>query len=225
MTIKNFITCDLSLKSSGLCYFRDGELFDFEVIDSLEPAEPELVLIANSTRIVEFVKKYAEDLDLIALERFAFMAKSGDKDRLWANCWMARCGIRSKGITSPFREISVSTWRGPLFDKFEKDGVKLAAQQLKTCKLKGLKGEARKEMLAKREKLERLADIKWATVKKLPGEVRCRFETYLEKRELPEECIFDITDAYFIGQYVLSGKEPVKKPRKPRKAKKGSQED
>lgn len=214
----NFVTCDLSLKSSGLCYFRNGKLYSFAIVDSLEKQTPEDTLINNARRIADFVDGCnVESLDGIYIEKFAFNAKSGEKDRLWANCWLARCYIRLREIEAPFTEISVSSWRSPLFTKFENDAIKLALAQFKTCKLKGLKGEERKAMIQRREALERKADKKWATVAKLPDDVASKFFVYIKERDLPLECVFDLTDAYFIGQYVLSGKQPVKVKKKRKK--------
>lgn len=194
---------DISLRSTGIVCVEDGQLLDFMLVDYKPPTNGEELLSLNSKTVERFVAKNKIDLDLIAIERFSFGASSGSMDLLWANAWCMRTRIWESGIRVPLEEISVMSWRNPLFTKTEADELKAAAKKLKLEKvpIKGLSGEDRKIAMSNNRILEEAACLKRATVGKLPEDVVRRFETYLEEHGAEKTQIFDLADAYFVAMH------------------------
>lgn len=206
--MKNVIAVDLSLRSTGITYFRNGKLTKYTIIDFKPPCNDETLLIANSEAIADFVEECAKTgIDIMAFERFSFGASSGEKDLIYSNYWMTRVELFRRGLSLsfPITDISVNTWRSPLFNKAERTELKEAAARYKNEKIptKGLKGTARKEALAKNKDLATASCIKTATVKKLPDNIREEFEEFIRKTKRSDTQIFDLTDSFFLGVYML----------------------
>lgn len=206
--MKNVVAMDLSLRSSGLTYFRNGKLTKYDIVDFKPPLNHEALLIANSEAIADFVEKcFPTGIDVLAIERFSFGASSGEKDMLYSGYWAVRMELYRRGLSLsfPITDISVNTWRSPLFCKAERDELKLASAKLNAEKtpLKGLKGQARKDAKAKNDAMMEAASIKAATVRKLPDETRVEFEEFLRTTGRAPSQIYDLTDSYFLGVYML----------------------
>ena len=206
--MKNVIAVDLSLRSTGITYFRNGKLTKYTIIDFKPPCNDEALFIANSEAIAGFVEECSRTgIDILAFERFSFGASSGEKDAIFGNYWAVRIELFRRGISLsfPITDISVNTWRSPLFNKAERTELKEAALRYKAEKVatKGLKGQERKEALAKNKDLATASCIKTATVKKLPDDIRAEFEEFIRKTGRGDTQIFDLTDSYFLGVYML----------------------
>lgn len=206
--MKNVVAMDLSLRSSGLTYFRNGKLTKYDIVDFKPPLNHEALLIANSEAIADFVEKcFPTGIDVLAIERFSFGACSGEKDMLYSGYWAVRMELFRRGLSLsfPITDISVNTWRSPLFNKAERTELKEAAARYKNEKIptKGLKGTARKEALAKNKDLATASCIKTATVKKLPDDIREEFDEFIRKTKRSDTQIFDLTDSFFLGVYML----------------------
>ena len=65
-----------------------------------------------------------------------------------------------------------------------------------------MKGPERKETIEHNKLLEEACDIKIATYKKLPENVKVDINKYVEENEFDKKSIYDLTDSYFINSYI-----------------------
>lgn len=181
------ISIDLSLRSTGICAFQEGELIDFTIIASATGNEKtkthlpvfngEDLLIYNADKINEFINhqdKYA--LDGIVIEGLSFGGLSGNKDILQGNFWYVRCELHRCcfGII-PIGIVPVTSWRSKTINKIE-----------------------RSEAL---EKYGKKTYLKKGVYDKLPEEIKMRFQEYITKNKLKKDAVYDLADAYFLGIY------------------------
>lgn len=142
---------------------------DFEIIQNTT-LEQEDLIIYNSNKIIEFIKRF--DVYGVAIEGLSFMSKSSFRDLICGNFWNLRCSIRSYNENIFIGIIPVLTWRNRILSKEERKEV---------CKIKD--------------------GLKISVVNKLPLYVKDSFLKYIEKNNLPEKSIYDLSDAYFIAQH------------------------
>jgi len=199
---------DLSLRSSGTAYFKNGVLEDFCLICRDEDAE-ELV-IANTKDILEFISnKQLTGTPLVVIEGLSFNSNSGAKDVIAGQFWYLRCELVKLYPNVKIVIVPVKSWRSPLFNKEENKILREAAKDYKANKLpvKGLKGEARKEAIANNQAYEIKASIKEATWKKLDPEKQKRILDYIEKNSYNQTSKYDITDSLLMGEFYLRSKK------------------
>jgi len=174
------LSLDISLRCTGITLLDlNGNLIDFTIIAN-EEIKNEQLLDKNQKDISEFVNKYSNVISKIAIEGLSFQSASKVRDLIDANFWGIRLLLWKKFKNIPIDIVPVTQWR------------KLVIPIERSRELKKL--------------------IKWGIVKKvnwqkiecvckLPKKVKLRFEEYLGKKK---NGLFDLTDSYFLGQYIIS---------------------
>lgn len=167
---------DLSMRSTGVVILDDGgHLIDYTLVSY--PDDDESLLLKNTARIITFIQKYENNLNGIALEGLAFLAKSAQKDIIAGNFWYLRCNLLLTFPELHVKIVPVTTWRKYIIDK-----------------------ERAKELRKTKEK-------DWAKkecVSKLPNDIRIIFEKYLKDNKFKKESLYDLTDSYFIAKWCLN---------------------
>ena len=164
---------DLSLRSTGISILRD----DGKLLDFClvsHTEKDEELLVKNAVSILLFLKKF--DPDRITIEGLSFGAISGSKDILQGNFWFLRCNIWKSFIRVPVEIVAVSRWRKYVIPK----------ERARILKVSGEKFWQKEEC-----------------VRKLPKDVRERFDKYLKENKFPKKCLYDLTDSYWIANYSL----------------------
>jgi len=177
------ISIDLSKRSTGVCALdMNGNLIDFLLVHNEHLHEEEL-FIYNISQIVDFSRGLAARyvLEGFVTEALALHAPSKDKDQLFGQFWILQYELAKEFATVPRGKITVAEWRSSVLTKAEQ---------------RELKAEDSKN------------GLKIGCVRKLPEDVRERFEHYLAvnkvKRIASKEPLYDLSDAYHIGKYRLS---------------------
>lgn len=206
----NEFAVDLSMRSTGVSYFKNGELLDFALV-SEDELKDEQLLISNVSRIINWIEKAqacTAQPDKIRIEGLSFGSKSGSKDTIAGQFWYLRCEIAKKWPCTTIEIIPVTSWRSPLFNKAERDALKDAKKTLdaKKLPLKGLKGQDRVVAQKTNHQMELMASIKEATWEKLSDVEQANITRYLVANKFPWEARYDITDSIFLGRYVGDGK-------------------
>lgn len=185
---------DLSTTSAGVCIGDKFELIQIKGLDD------ENLINAIAEEIIEIIKETKPDT--INLEGLSLGSLSSRKDFIAGNFWHLRCEIKKNFPSLPINIIPVKTWRCPLFSK-EENKLTLAANKImKAAKkqLKGLKGNARKEVAKTIEGYENAklqSDIKYQTFLKLPEDVKIQIINICGETDSR----WDLTDAYFISRH------------------------
>lgn len=188
---------DLSLRCTGACCFDlSGNLRDFIVVCNGELQDEELISY-NSDQLLNFVDKHfyqtGKEPTGFVTEALALHAKSADKDRVFGQFWHLQSELLKFYPWVPRGKISVAAWRASVLTKEEQREAKKLG-----CK----------------------DPLKVACYNKLPDDIRCRFEAYLEEHRdrinvakgnklggKSKEYLnarLDISDAYLLGKYRLS---------------------
>lgn len=167
---------DLSLRSTGVCVTDyTGELIEFRLFTpSAKEWNDEALLMHIAECITSFLSKF--DITAIAIEGLSFNSFSSEKDKINGNFWHLRCALKETFPEALIGIIPVNSWRNHLLSKVEQ---------------KAAKDSGGKDA------------IKKACVVRLPRSVEERFSSYLSRNKLPSKCMFDLTDAFFIGQFRL----------------------
>lgn len=163
---------DLSLRSTGISILDDNQrIVDCTLV--CNPDQDEEVLIKNSVDIISFLNWYQPKF--INLEGLSFGSLSSSKDILAGNFWYLRVALKQNFPDSNIKIVAVSSWRKYVL-------TKEFVRELKKQDLP--KGWQKTECL-----------------KKLPEDVREKFEKYIHDNKLPKKSIFDLTDSYWIATF------------------------
>jgi hypothetical protein len=168
---------DLSLRSTGVCIMDwAGKLIDAKLFTpSAKEWNDEELLMHIAESITEFLKKFS--VSAIAIEGLSFNSFSSEKDKINGNFWHLRCALKEAFPEVPIGIIPVNSWRNHLLSKEEQREIKKSA--IKDA-------------------------IKKACVLRLPKEVEEAFSHNINANKHPSKCIYDLTDAYFLGKFRLS---------------------
>jgi hypothetical protein len=187
---------DLSLRSTGLVCIDGDEVSYKLVTPDIKKYNDTDLLIYDSNEICDFVMEMKPDV--VALEGLSFGSLTGSKDILAGNFWYLKVRLSQIGYNPQI--VPVLTWRSPLFTKDERKKHKEDTKLVKEwkVKVKDIKGNARKDILAGTEQLFFDADIKHLTFQKLPVNVRIMFENAVGLNS----GVYDLSDAYFIANHI-----------------------
>lgn len=171
------VSIDLSLRSSGVVVLdKDGSLVDFMLVTpAVSDYRDEVLLTYISNEIIDFV--YTLGIHAIVIEGLSFNSFSSEKDKINGNFWHLRCELAEEFPEVPIGIIPVTSWRASVIPKADQKEIKKTSDK-----------EA----------------IKKACVARLPEEVRKRFTEYLQENSHSKKGIYDLTDAYWLGQFRLS---------------------
>lgn len=171
---------DVSMRSSGLVILDNkGNLIDRNIVSNSEIVDEEL-LDKNSKDIVEYLEKFK--LTTIAYEGLSFQGKSAYRDLIDGNYWHLRWSLKTHFPHCKTFVIPVERWRKQVIPLERKRELK---QMIKD-------GEIPKSNWHKNE-----------CVRVLPKEIRKNFETFLNKEGYKKGSIYDITDSYWLGQFII----------------------
>ena len=187
---------DLSLRSTGICITdEDGTLIEYQLVSNPTEKNEELV-IKNTRDIIRFLKNYDTDLKHIVIEGLAYMGVSASKDLIAGNFWNLRCILRLTFPDIPVTIVPVTEWRKLYISKERAKELKESFKELPTDTKEEKK--AKKNLKTDWQKKE--------CVRILPEEMKAKFLDYIEKLDVKKESIYDLTDAYFIGQWSVKEK-------------------
>lgn len=176
------LALDVSMRCTGVCILSvEGELIDFGIVSNSEILDEEL-LDKNWRDVQKIIKPYKDNISHIVIEGLSFQSASKCRDLIDGNFWSIRHHLWKMFRGTKIEIVPVSRWR------------KLVIPIERQRELKEL--------------------IKWGIVKKnnwqkiecvykLPDDVKEKFEDYLEKHNY-KNGLFDLTDSYFIGQYIVN---------------------
>lgn len=182
---KYLVSIDQSLRSSGVCIFKDDLLLDFKIIKSSKDDHlyEEKIFMNIWNELDTFIySKINKDPDYslnIVIEGLSLNSRSSSKDKIYGLHWFLRTLLYNKYIC-PIGVIPVKSWRNWYTTK-----------------------ETRK----KAKETYSNNYLKWVVVDTIPKYVRKRFSKYLENQKMKKESIFDLCDSYAIGLYRISLKE------------------
>ncbi len=198
----DIFSIDLSMRSTGVVYTRNGTLIDFAIISNKDLKDEDL-FIHNINEIFKMFNK-CEGPFTVALEGLSLRSLSGEKDKIYGQFWYLRCKLKELFPQATLKIVTVKEWRSPLFSKQENKDFSDAKKKYKKekKKIKSLKGDARKEAILFNKNLEALADIKVLTLNKLPADIKQQFFDYINKNKFKTESIYDLTDSYFINKFL-----------------------
>ena len=204
----NFLSIDLSMRSSGISFFKDGILEDFSIVSNVENNEE--LIINNIDAIITFINKQTCLCTSVVIEGLSFGSKSGSIDIISGQHWYLRCELIKAFPNIEITVIPVTSWRSPLFTKADRVLIKIAKDTLKKEKLPctSLKGEPRKEIMAYNKQLELNANIKEWTWKKLEPELQKRIIDYISNNPYNNNVDgkYDITDSIFLGRFYANSR-------------------
>lgn len=180
-----FTGIDLSLRNTGLVTLdKDGNLKDFAIVSNKENEE---ALIDNN---VKDIMSYLINSNTthIAIEGLSFMSVSSSRDIISGNYWHLRCSIYSLNkncSTNKFflEVVPVSRWRKFVISK----------ERAKELKATGEKKWQKKEV-----------------VRKLPLNIKEQFDLYIKGNKLKKDSIYDLTDAFWLSNYLRIQNEAIK---------------
>lgn len=191
----SFLGIDLSLRSTGLVFLNQDQI-EYKLITSdAKKLNGEELLLYNIKEILEFIDYHRPKY--IGLEGLSFGSVSSSKDILAGNFWYLRTMIYQNYVTPEI--IPVLTWRCPLFNKEERAELKCNMGLLNELKKQLIKlpKDEKKQLLLDNELLIERANIKYVTWEKLPEPIKSDFEKIGFSKGG-----FDLTDAYFIADYM-----------------------
>lgn len=180
------IAIDLSMRCAGLVALsQDGALLGQTVIPTIkEEYEGEFLLIFMEAQILNFAAKFRPTA--VVIEGLAFNSKSGNTDLIAGNWWNIRKELRLQYAGAQFGSIPVTTWRSKVLDLSKAGKAELEAKYGKTYLKEGVRDKTPEAVLQKFR--EYLDAVTWPP--KYPA---------AKKRE----AIFDLCDAYWLGQHRL----------------------
>jgi len=172
------LSVDPSLRSTGWCLFnqKTKELKDFGVIktDHLDNVYEEDRLY----HIADYISsKGSHDTDLV-IEGLSFMAKSAKRDLIDGMHWIIRTIYYVCYQETWIGVIPVTEWRNSITTKEDRDYAK--------------------------KNYDKKIYLKEVVVDMLPSDILVKFDTYIKENGYDYETLYDLTDAYFIGQYRLT---------------------
>lgn len=172
------VSIDLSMRSTGVCFLAaDGTLVGCRLISpSNKEYNDEDLLNYISNEVLRLVEEHEEHIKAIVIEGLSFNSFSSEKDKINGNFWHLRCQLKARFGSIPIGIIPVTSWRSYVLSKEEQ----------KVAKLSGKDG------------------LKKACVALVPPSVREYFDTCVLSQKAKKESIYDLTDAYHLGQYRLS---------------------
>lgn len=171
------VSIDLSLRSSGVVVLNtEGSLVDFMLVTpSVSGYKDEMLLTYISNEIIDFI--YTREINAIVIEGLSFNSFSSEKDKINGNFWHLRCELAEEFPDAPIGIIPVTSWRASVISKAEQKEIKKVSDK---------------------------DAVKKACVARLPEEVLNRFTEYLQENGHSKKGLYDLTDAYWLGQFRLS---------------------
>lgn len=178
------VSIDMSLRSTGIVVMNSKNiLVDYHIIKTFPKTDEGDYdqMIDHEDTILSVTEKVMEIIDSVdtrrvVIEGLSFGGKSGMKDVIAGLFWCIRSQIRHEHPYILIGAIPVLSWRSKV----------LTPKEVKEAKTKfSPKNKA----------------IKKATLEKLPKNIKVQFENYLESKELHNDHIYDLTDAYFMAKY------------------------
>lgn len=180
----SLVAIDLSLRSAGLVRLTvEGTMMDFTVVQTKkEEFDDELLLLHVEKEVCAFIAKVNTDLPYdkvtaVVIEGLSFGSKSARSDLIAGNWWHVKAEIRRRWPDMMIGAIPVTSWRSKVINK-----------------------ELMKEYKAKFKTNHQ----KIAVVEHLKPHIRKTFETYIAREKFPKSTIYDLADAYWLGQYRLT---------------------
>lgn len=171
---------DVSMRSTGIVILDDdGNLIDKNIVSNPDEDNEEL-LDKNSKDITGFLKQF--ELTTISYEGLSFQGKSAKRDLIDGNYWHLRWSLKTHFPHCDIFIIPVERWRKQVIPLERKRELK---QLIKD-------GEMKKANWHKNE-----------CVRVLPDDIRENFEIFVEERKLKKGSIYDITDAYWLGHFIV----------------------
>ena len=178
----DIVGIDHSLRSTGVVSLdAKGKLKHYTVIAPPKEMKQEILLL-HQLRCLEGWAAIQNTRMDFALEGLSFGAVGSSKDLQAGLFWAMRLQLMMNYPDSLVGVVPVTSWRAKV----------LTPEEQKKAKLSGKDG------------------LKKATVEKLPSEVWDAFTSYLQAHEARlrlakgsswKECLYDLTDAYFLARY------------------------
>jgi len=186
------LAIDLSLRSAGMVILdKDGRVVDCMVTSNKDDIN-EALIKKNTNDIIQFIEGL--DIDTIAIEGLSFASISSSKDIIAGNMWYLRCMLTNI-YNFDLHIVPVSRWRSKVISPERTKELKreLGVEEVKKNK-KG-KETKRIKMPKNWQKNECLSC--------LPIDLKLLFKNYVESAKLKKEAIFDLTDAFWLGQFII----------------------
>jgi hypothetical protein len=204
------IGIDLSLRSTGLAVSTDNELH-FKLIEtSSKELNDERLVKYNTIEILKYIFKFS-NISRINLEGLSFGSISNSKDIIAGNFWYLRCALHERFPNTEINIVPVLTWRSPLFSKEDRALKKIKDDELKNIKeyFKDKSSKEKRQMSIGNKDLIQATDIKHLTFLKLPIHIQDQIKS------ITETGIYDLSDAFFLSQFIPSTIIPkIKKKKK-----------
>lgn len=174
---------DLSLRSTGVVILTyKGSFIDCNVIGHSE-LDNEALIEKNSKDILRFLRKYKSDIKRIAIEGLSYAGKNPRKDLIHGNFWVLRCAIKKEFPHIKIDVVPVATWRKYI----------ITPDVRKEIKAKGLDNKKGWQ--------------KVVCVDALSKDIKKKFLNYMKRNKSRltkgKESLYDLTDAYWIGKYII----------------------
>lgn len=182
------VAVDHSLRSTAVVAFTDaGAMYEMALLNPDKSYDNEALILNQWATLADLLEAWdaAEPITQVVLEGLSFGAKGNRKDLQTGLFWWIRTQLKMRYRKVRIDIVPVTRWRAQVLTKEEQ-------REAKKVKSNGLKK---------------------ACVEKLSPWVKEKFDFYMEsekprlrkaKESLWKDCIFDLTDAYWIGQYVLN---------------------
>lgn len=202
----NIISIDLSLRSTGILY-SNGITVKFRLIESdKKKHNDEILLSYNSNEIIKFIYDVCPQPDIIVIEGLSFNSISSSKDILAGNFWYVRTQLKKEFPKVKLLIVPVSEWRSVIFNKEERKQLTENKKELKKLEedMKDLTSSQKKDMALYNEELILKSNIKYLCWEKIVEPYKTKFKEYGFKKGT-----FDLTDAFFINQYVRNTHENI----------------
>jgi hypothetical protein len=180
------VAIDHSLRSTAVVAFTDaGALFEYAVLSPDKSYDNEPLILYQWAILADLLEAWdsEETITHAILEGLSFGAKGNRKDLQTGLFWWLRTSLWAQRPKTRVDIVPVARWRSFVLSKEEqKEAKKIPSGLKKAC------------------------------VDKLPHEVKAKFLAYLKEEEPRlratkqsqwKDCIYDLTDAYWIGHYAL----------------------
>jgi hypothetical protein len=149
------------------------------IVTKKEELDEEYLLLYMEDQVAQFALDYSKGNKLVAtvLEGLSFGSKSAKSDLIAANWWGVVTTLRTLYPNLLIGKIPVTSWRSKIVTRDEQKEAKA---------------------------LHKTDPLKKVVVAKLPPDVLSTFEKYLSDNKLKKSCMYDLADAYFLGQVRLT---------------------